>query len=146
MTSSYRSHVPVLTPGLSVRRPFFVRSAPLLIHEATYSALRKFAPLLRAAYFEVSPTPRVDMPTIASADADAELSAEFAALVLSFREHAPPASAASAAPELGWSLPPEWAEAELEAHYWREAHGSGIFPDPDPHPHPHPHPHAHPHP
>ena len=74
---------------------------------------------------EVSPTPRVGMlPTIASADADAELSAEFAALVLSFREHAPPASAA---PELGWSLPPEWAEAELEAHYWREAHASGIF-------------------
>ena len=82
------------------------------------------------------------LPTIASAEAEAELSDKFAALVLSFREHAP----ASAAPELGWSLPPEWAEAELEAHYWREAHGSGIFPDPDPHPHPHPHPHAHPHP
>ena len=67
------------------------------------------------------------LPTIASAEAEAELSAEFAALVLSFREHVPPASAASAAPELGWSLPPEWAEAELEAHYWRQAHASGIF-------------------
>ena len=64
------------------------------------------------------------LPTIASAEAEAELSDKFAALVLSFREHAPPASAA---PELGWSLPPEWAEAELEAHYWREAHASGIF-------------------
>ena len=63
------------------------------------------------------------LPTIASAEAEAELSDKFAALVLSFREHAP----ASAAPELGWSLPPEWAEAELEAHYWREAHASGIF-------------------
>ena len=47
--------------------------------------------------------------------------AEFAALVRSFREHAPPA------PELAWTLPPEWGAADLEAPYWREAHASGIF-------------------
>ena len=53
----------------------------------------------------------------------AELSDEFAALVRSFREHAP----ATSAPELVWTLPPEWGEADLEARYWREAHASGIF-------------------
>ena len=49
---------------------------------------------------------------------------DFAALVRSFREHVPPATSA---PELAWTVPPEWGEADLEARYWREAHASGIF-------------------
>ena len=53
--------------------------------------------------------------------ASERVSDDFAALVRSFREHAPPA------PELAWTLPPEWGEADLEARYWREAHASGIF-------------------
>ena len=53
--------------------------------------------------------------------ASERVSDDFAALVRSFREHAPPV------PELAWTLPPEWGEADLEARYWREAHASGIF-------------------
>ena len=49
---------------------------------------------------------------------------DFAALVRSFREHVPPATSP---PELAWTVPPEWGEADLEARYWREAHTSGIF-------------------
>ena len=49
---------------------------------------------------------------------------DFAALVRSFREHVPPAISP---PELAWTVPPEWGEADLEARYWREAHTSGIF-------------------
>ena len=51
------------------------------------------------------------------------VSGEFRVLVQSFLRH----KAQSTVRELEWTVPQEWAAAEREAQYWREARACGIF-------------------
>eukprot|EP00966_Prymnesium_polylepis_P251838 5822247-Prymnesium_polylepis.1 len=53
----------------------------------------------------------------------AHVSDEFQPLVQSFLRHETPPTTH----ELEWTVPQEWAAAEREAQYWREARACGIF-------------------